>query len=140
MWGSQRLAASTSAKLDSVTAGGSALSRTRTSHTAIVQRFISSPGQNMFSAHSVPSNTPRALSASMAGLCTPPVTSANPPAVSPPSSWAPATGANPTTANAATRAATTTRITARHYPAAIPRALGQLAAATGSTGSMPSSS
>ena len=50
--------------------------RTRTSHTAIVQRFISSPGQNRSSAHSVPSNTLRSASASMAGLCTPPATSA----------------------------------------------------------------
>ena len=60
-------------------AGGSASSRTRTSHTAIVQRFISSPGQNISWPHAVPLNTPSSASASMAGLCTPPVTSANPP-------------------------------------------------------------
>ena len=47
--------------------------------TAIVQRFISSPGQNISFAHSVPSKTPRAFSASMLGLCTPSATSENPP-------------------------------------------------------------
>ena len=83
---SQRSPASTSAKLDSVAAGGSASSSTRTSHTAIVQRSISSPGQNLSSAHSVPSNTPRSASASIVGLCTPPVTSPNPPGAPPPSS------------------------------------------------------
>ncbi len=67
MWGRYHASMPASAKLDSSTAGGSFRSRTRTSQTAIVQRFISPSGQNICSEHSVPSNTLKALSASIAG-------------------------------------------------------------------------
>ena len=50
-------------------------SRTRTSHTAISQRFSGSPGQISPSPHSMPASTPREASASSAGSCTLPSSS-----------------------------------------------------------------
>ena len=47
------------------------------SHTAIVERSMGSLGQNMSSPQRVPSNRPSSARASMAGLCTPAVTSEN---------------------------------------------------------------
>ena len=63
-WGIHHSSSSTSANLDSVTGGGSPPSRARTIHTATVQRFAGSSGQNSCSPHSVPSNSPVSASPS----------------------------------------------------------------------------
>ncbi len=47
------------------------MSRTRTSQTAITQRWIGSVGQNLSGEHSVPSKTPSSASLSTAGRCDP---------------------------------------------------------------------
>ena len=106
--GAHHTPSSTSANDEAPTPGGcTPSSSTRTSHTATTQRGIGSSGQNRPAAHSVPSKTPAASSASIAGRYTPPSPTSEKPS---PLAARPATAtARTSTTSTATRAAPTAR-------------------------------